>query len=502
MATHPKRSGRRSTHRGMGYERALQQLAYSASQQSTAYRAGKRRLVADGNGADNQSNIPDLTEGSMGNRSTGVRGHGSRNVVLRDERICFAGNVGAQAHRDFMLCLYDARRAGHDEVVLDFSECATAFLDGMIPILAHVDEARRAGVAVSARMPEDWRMARLFLSSNWAHLLDPGQFESTNVINARRIAARRFETPEEQKAVVDGIVDIVMSSVALERDVIAGLEWSINEIVDNVLNHAECPEGGIVQAHTFSNNVAFTVADSGRGIMASLREGHPHVRTDDEAISEAMRAGVTRNAEAGQGNGIAGAMRIALMSGGSFEITSGCAQVAARVRSSGEWESEPVVYRRQEAQRFPGTLVSAQIGFETSFRLSEALRFSGVPHQPTDRIELYYETDDGSAVMLRLNEESTGFGSRHAGRLLRTKCANLMRAEPRKPLLLDWAGVRLVSSSFADELVGKLFVALGPLAFSARVRNVGMAVTVQSLIEKAIMERAAQEVSRAGSVDR
>ena len=93
---------------------------------------------------------------------------------------------------------------------------------------------------------------------------------------------------------------------------------------------------------------------------------------------------------------------------------------------------------------------------------------------------------------LKLREESTGFGFRPAGRQLRTKCLHLLNAEPAKPLLLDWTGVPLVSSSFADELVGKLFASLGPLAFSARVRNVGMDGTVRGLVDKAIMQRVAQ----------
>ncbi len=95
-------------------------------------------------------------------------------------------------------------------------------------------------------------------------------------------------------------------------------------------------------------------------------------------------------------------------------------------------------------------------------------------------------------MVLTMRDESTGFGSRAAGRQLRNKCMNLLDAEPAKPLLLDWAGVPLVSSSFADELVGKLFASLGPLAFSARVRNLGMDAVVRGLVDKAIMQRAAQ----------
>ena len=66
----------------------------------------------------------------------------------------------------------------------------------------------------------------------------------------------------------------------------------INEITDNVLNHAMCKEGGIIHVSTFrdSHKVAFGVSDSGRGILASLREGHPSLQTDAQAIDEAMKA--------------------------------------------------------------------------------------------------------------------------------------------------------------------------------------------------------------------
>lgn len=284
-----------------------------------------------------------------------------------------------------------------------------------------------------------------------------------------------------------------MRNMTLDRHVIAGLEWSVNEITDNVLNHAECEEGGIVQVSTFreSRKIAFGVADSGRGILSSLREGHPSLRTDAQAIDEAMKEGITRNPDEGQGNGIAGTLRIATLSKGSFQIASGLAQIVVRTdQTSGSPDSR--VYEAHEAQRFVGTIVYAELGIDTRFRLSEALGFSGEPHEPVDIIESMYETDTGDAMVLKLHDESTGFGSRPAGRQLRTKCENLLNAEPAKPLVLDWTGVPLVSSSFADELVGKLFASLGPLGFSVRVRNLGMDATVRGLVDKAIMQRAAQ----------
>ena len=75
---------------------------------------------------------------------------------------------------------------------------------------------------------------------------------------------------------------------------------------------------------------------------------------------------------------------------------------------------------------------------------------------------------------------------------------NLLNAEPTKPLLLDWGGIPLISSSFADELVGKLFASLGPLAFSARVQNIRMETIVRGLVDKAIMQWVAQVANGIG----
>ena len=395
-----------------------------------------------------------------------------------------------------MWCLHDCRRLGYQDVILDFSICESAFPNGMLPLLSSADLLRRENVDLSVMLPVKEELMRLFLNTNWAYLLEPTHYSKSDTVHDRHMAAHRFTDSDEQQHLVNVFMDVVMRNMTLERDVIAGLEWSINEITDNVLNHAECKEGGIVQVSTFrdARKVAFGVADSGQGILSSLSEGHPYLKTDAQAIGEAVKAGVTRNPEAGQGNGIAGTLRIAMMSEGMFEITSGLASLVIR-------DGQPRTHKRREQHRFSGTIVYAELGLDAHFHLSEALGFSGEPHQPTDIIELLYETESGDAVVLKLHEESTGFGSRPAGRQLRTKCINLLNAEPGKPLLLDWSGVPLVSSSFADELIGKLFASLGPLAFSARVRNVNMEAVVRGLVDKAIMQRAAQTANGMGGVD-
>ena len=214
---------------------------------------------------------------------------------------------------------------------------------------------------MSVELPKKADLERLFRNTNWAHFLEPARFPQSDTVHDRHLAVRRFCDSAQQQALVNAFMKVVMGNMTLERPVIAGLEWSINEITDNVLNHAECDEGGIAQVSTFreARKVAFGVADSGRGILSSLREGHPDLGTDAQAIGEAMKAGTTRNPDAGQGNGIAGTLRIATMSKGAFEITSGLAQIVVRTqREDGHPDSQ--VYSRKEPQRFHGTVVYAE----------------------------------------------------------------------------------------------------------------------------------------------
>jgi len=56
---------------------------------------------------------------------------------------------------------------------------------------------------------------------------------------------------------------------------------------------------------------------------------------------------------------------------------------------------------------------------------------------------------------------------------------------PIHPVILDFNGVGVISSSFADEVFGRLFVEMGPCAFMTRIVD----QTVEGLIDRAIVQR-------------
>ncbi len=101
--------------------------------------------------------------------------------------------------------------------------------------------------------------------------------------------------------------------------------------------------------------------------------------------------------------------------------------------------------------------------------------------------------EDKDCLLINMKRETTGFGTRNAGRQMKTKTLNLINSHPNYPVYIDWEGIPVIASSFADEYMGKLFVQLGPLNFSAIIRNKNMELLVKQLLDKAILQRLAQE---------
>lgn len=406
----------------------------------------------------------------------------------KDNTIELTGKVNSFNVKDFCAAINLFKNGGGDDLTLDFSRVQKAYPNGMLPVIATILSLRDQGIKVYVKLPNNDNTRKLFRAVNWAHLLSPEQFEKSESFHDRHLVTKRFNDEHEQKKVVDEFMDVILRNMELPRDIISGLEWSINEITDNVLNHSQSKFGGIVEATTYpkSGIIAFAVADAGRGILESLKEGIPTLRTDIQAMGEAVKAGVTRNPKFGQGNGLAGSLKVTVLTGGSFEITSGSGRL---LTTPDETKRNP----RKDLQSYNGTLVCGQVKINKDFSISEALNFGQThDYRPVDIIESHYEMEDRDCLELTMKNETTGYGTRKSGRQIRTKILNLLEAEPTFPLVIDWDGIPVISSSFADEVIGKLFLFLGAIRFSARIRNINMEPLIVNLLDKAVSQRLTQ----------
>jgi anti-sigma regulatory factor (Ser/Thr protein kinase) len=417
-----------------------------------------------------------------------------RTVDRSSNTIRFGRRVNDKALRDFVPTVYEAVERGFRSIVLDFSRSELAYADAVLPIICLVDHRRGRGDSFDVVLPEGVYLRQLFLNTNWAHFMDPSH-PKVDLAHPQHVPARRYVTHAEQQDAVHDVLDVVLRNMDLGRDLIRALEWSINEITDNVLNHAQSPAGGLVQLNSFreEHRIQFVVADAGRGIPSAMRAAFPQLR-DVHAISEAVKAGVTSIPDSGQGNGLAGALRIASYANGSLKISSGQAQLNVfREVNSSQYRTKTTETPR--GFRFPGTTVMMELSTNHEFDIREALELGTSGAELIDVVELKYTSDAGDLV-IKICDESPGTGSRQAGAELRRKCNNLLSADPEKRLILDWTGVPLISSSFADEAIGKLFVELGPTGFSSRVSHSGAEPLVRSLLDRAVMQRVVQAMQR------
>ena len=376
-------------------------------------------------------------------------------------------------------------KAEYKDMHLDFSKCTSAFPNSILALCAQVLRCRESGIGFTLTPPEDKKLGNLFRNANWNHLLDPHQFDPSSFKGYTSIPATQYKTPEDQHTAVNKIVNVILGAIPeMHRSDFAAFEWAINELTDNVLMHSESAIGGLVQVSTFqkgTKKVQFVVADAGIGIPASLKEGHSHISSDTEALEYAIKEGVTRDQTVGQGNGLFGSYQICSQSKGYFSVDSGHARLEGTTNKNFSVRNQNIPYS--------GTLVTATIGFSEPGLLREALRFNNRKYTPVDFVETEYEKSQDGNIHFKLLDQSSTFGSRVAGKPVRTKLTNLFRMHHGEKIYIDLEGIPIISSSFADEAFGKLFVEVGPVQFMSKFEFINVMETVQHLIDKAIAQR-------------
>lgn len=420
--------------------------------------------------------------------SIGTEMHPSGPQVTREgSRIRIAGKLDQRSFRLLLASIHQATAdKGLQKLTLDFTGTTRAYPGGMLPVLVTCARLRdEADVDFALVRPKDGELRRLFANTNWAHLATPSRFRPSSWQPESVLPASRFASPDEQHRIVDRIMDAVLSSpAAVARESLAAFEWAVNEITDNVLQHAEAPLGGLVQLGHYPNAqwLEFVVADSGRGIPDTIRTARPGM-PDPDALELSIQRGITRDKRAGQGNGLFGTHRAARVGDGAFEIHSGYASLGSDLEA------------RREKIPFPGTLVVVRLDYSDPAALWQALDIQDARLEPQgDYVQLRYERMDDETLHFVVKREAGSLGSRSAGKSARRKLEKLLSMYPDALVNLDFESVGLVSSSFADEFLGKLFIRVGALGFSRRIRFRGVTPTVQSIVDKAILQRAHQEV--------
>ncbi len=264
----------------------------------------------------------------------------------------------------------------------------------------------------------------------------------------RFMALRLVEQQPGVLSTVHALCDLVAHHFDNARDFLPALEWAAYEIIDNVFNHAVSPTPAVVYAQHYphEHRLRVAIADQGRGLRASLGERFP-LRSHGDAVDKALERGVTRDPSVGQGNGMAGTLAISEANGGTMRVATGDVQFEKKSGAHHRFSMCGI--------EVPGTTV--ELSLDTRKPVALQSTFIG------DSLSTYLQSlagkvEGGEPVVVRT--EVVHAGGREPARALRQKL-EVVFDEPGSTVTLDFAGLASVSSSFLDELLGRLCARYG-----------------------------------------
>ncbi len=364
-------------------------------------------------------------------------------------------------------------------LIVDLTQLQQIYPNGAVPFaatLAHLQSAHEVDVRVAA-------------GSRMSHISQPmtlGKYERYGDTPLTH-SVWRYDSEKDAQRLTNMFMEALTDQVACEEGVIDSITWCLYEVLDNVFQHSRAEAGYVMmQLHREQRRCAIAVADTGIGIQKSLfltRAANVEILRDPGAsINHSLQQGVTSKGGENQGNGLFGLRRAVEINGGRLTVRSGWGEWRLR---DGEvsWDSDrrrPLV----DKEDHQATLVDWQLDCSSKVRIDDALGWSkSLGSELLESIE-----DDAGVHRISVMELEESLGSRKLGAEVRTRLANYLAAGAEF-VMLDFKGVGVISSSFADEVLAKLALSMGELEFRRRVFVDSASVTNRRLIETAIERR-------------
>ena len=215
------------------------------------------------------------------------------------------------------------------EVLIDCSDLVFVRPSGMAALLATID------VLFDSQPGRVIRFARSSQGRVNGYMQRMGLFKLLGLSEAERASRdrslelcelRRVSHQDQVTDVVQQLIGIASSQLALGDGVADAMRLSLSEVLENVLAHAQSPMPGYVCAQTYrkARRVEFAIVDTGIGILGSARH-LPDLAgaTFEDAIRWAINRGNTSKPEKHTGIGLFMARRMIEDNRGTMWVYSG-----------------------------------------------------------------------------------------------------------------------------------------------------------------------------------
>lgn len=291
-----------------------------------------------------------------------------------------------------------------------------------------------------------------------------------------------YRSAEELEFLVELIISRLYRNVESQRNVLLALEYCLSEIMDNVQRHSGERCGFMMYSLQDENRrIAISVADQGKGIKSSFQGTRYRPISPSDAISLAMKKGITSSPE-GAGNGLWTTTELITANSGRLTITSGGGAIFYNKNTR---RCESLDGLDTIDPDWPGTHLDFQLDFDSA--IDFASLWAELPAPINFRCERLEDSDD--RVVIKIADQSFGTSTRKSGSEMRRLTSNLLRAQDQD-VVLDFSGITMISSSFADEAIGKVLTDASINSAQHRLKTHGTSPTIDLIINDAVRSRA------------
>lgn len=372
------------------------------------------------------------------------------------------------------------KNAGYEEFVVQFKDIQGIFPNAAVPIAGLIDFFRKENNLV---------IEGKSYNENLQAILSPYELPDRQDALQRALGKIwKFQTSKDIYEIQTALINELRRNDIFADGVLEGIEWSINEIMDNVLNHSQASCGFIMgQIHKSTKHVAFTIYDTGIGIYNSLKGSINSPRNNADALTLCIKEGVTRDKKVGQGNGMYGLFSLIREGNGRLVITSG-RDAYQYIDGIPSITKDVHIYPSNERW---STTIDFQLDYSQDISIKKVLTFNG---KVFDFTNLYAENleNDAGELVFKISELAEGTGTRESAQRLKNEIINLMKTN-KQTAILDFSNIDVVTSSFIDELVAKLLVDLGLFQFNRYIKLANMSNTLQQTLQKSVIQRIIEE---------
>lgn len=386
---------------------------------------------------------------------------------------------------DFVILIKEILAEGQKTVKLDFSPVKRIFPNAAIPISTIIDYFKNEHNVLFERVDENHRITE-------RHVFTPLETGENDDILYKKPLNKvwKFKDSADVNVVVDELILDLRRSRQFEPGFLDSLTWSLNEVMDNVLQHSGRGYGFVMgQIHHQRKHIAFCVGDNGQGIYNSLKDSVHKPSTPIDALKIAVQESVTRDKKVGQGNGMYGLHQIVKFNKGRLTIISNTALYKLEDNIVTTLSNIPTI-----SYDNGGTIVDFQLHYENKVSIEEALIFNGEPHK--NYVNYYLENleNEEGDLVYSLKQWRDGVGTRPSGKKLRLEILNNY-IETKRRFIIDFKDLSVISSSFADELLGKLVIEFGFFGFNNLVKLKNMNSLIQQIVQRSVAQRMSESLN-------